>query len=156
CPGCKERQRAPGDRRDEVSDRPSRRRETSRAPEDREDEETFSFSRSGLLKALVWYVCFQLLAFVVMVGAAVGCVFIVLKEPLSFKMVLGVAFAGLGAVAGLCYFLMALPNCRLFFFSTIPSSSCYLVTSDRLLRYSRADKVVEEVPFENIADVRLV
>jgi hypothetical protein len=115
-----------------------------------------SFSRSGLRKAVVWLLCFQLGALLVTLGAIVGCVVIVLKEQVSFQMITGVAMVGLVGVVGLCYFLMTLASWKLFFFSTIPSSSYYLVTSDQLVRYSRADEVLEEIPFANIADVSLV
>ncbi len=174
CPGCKERFRVPGERQPEASPpRPSPGQakppasRTSDAPGEEsrsalskkskaESEERLEFSKSALRKSMVWLLCFQSLAFVVAIGSAVGCVVVVLKEKVSFEMILGVVFIALVAVVGFCYFLMALTNWRLFFFSTIPSSSCYGVQSDRLVRYSDADNVVEEIPFANIAKVRLV
>jgi hypothetical protein len=143
CPHCKKQFRVPG---------------PSPAPTDhgKDAEDTLLFSQWGLRKGLVWFLGFQLLAFVVMVGSAIGCVVVVLLEPLSFRLIYVVIFASLVAGVGLCYCLMLLPNWRLFFFSTIPSSSRYVVTSDRLVRYGRADGVVEQIPFANIAAVRLL
>jgi uncharacterized membrane protein len=142
-PHCKEQFHVPGN-----SPPPAR--------DDQSAEATLSFSRPGLLKALVWLLSLQLLAFIVMVGSVIGCVVIVLKEPLSFQMILGVVFVALVGVVGFCFFVLTLSGWRLFFFSTISSSSHYLVMSDRLVRYSRAGKVVEKIPFANITDVRLL
>jgi hypothetical protein len=117
-------------------------------------EDTLSFSPSRLRGALVWLLGFQLLAFVVMVSSAIGCVVVLIIEPISLRMIGGLIFIALVAMVAVCYFFMAMSNWRLFFFSTIPSSSHYLVMPDRLVRYSRAGKVVEEIPFANIAAVR--
>src|SRR5262249_43068188 len=82
CPECRDPYRVPEEPPAEEGDRHPRQR-TAR----RDEEETLPFSRSGLRKALVWLVCFQLLAFVVMVGSVVGCVVVVLKERVSFQMI---------------------------------------------------------------------
>jgi hypothetical protein len=143
CPHCKEQFRVP-------------RSQASPTEEGHDSEDRFAFSRSGLLKGLLWFLGFASIAFVVMVCSVIGCVLIVVNGPLSFEMIWKWVFLALAAMAGGCYFLMALPNWRLFFFSAIPSSSYYLVKSDRLVRYSRANRVVEEVPFANIAAVRML
>jgi hypothetical protein len=163
CPDCKEPFRVPGDRQAEESSQQPRAdnheaevRDPASADRGPESEVMLSFSRSGLRKSLAWVLFFQLGALLLLVGASIGCVVIVQKEQVSFQMILGLLSVALVGVVGLCYFLMALPNWRLFFFSTIPSSSYYLVTSDRLVRYSRRDEVLEEIPFANIADVSLV
>jgi hypothetical protein len=122
----------------------------------RDSEDAFPFSRWGLRKALLWYLCFHTLSFLVGVAGAVGFVLILLKEPLSIQMILQLATAGCATVAGLCYWVVSMPNWRLFFASTIPSSTEYVVTDDRLVRYASGDRVVEEVPFANITHVRLV
>jgi hypothetical protein len=120
------------------------------------DEETLAFSPSKMRMALVWVVCFQLLSLIVLVGCVFGVVMVVLKEPVSFKMLLAVCFASLLAVVAFCYLVLALPNWRLFFASTVPSSSHYLLTDDRLVRYSRDDEIVEEIPFANIESMRMM
>jgi hypothetical protein len=143
CPGCKERFRIP--------------KGGASSPEDDQDSgEKLAFSQWSLRKSMIWLLVMQLAAFVVMVCSPIGCVLIVLNKPMSFQMVLELATAGFATVAGFGFFFMALPNWRLFLFSTIPSSSHYLVKEDRLVRYSRGNKVVEEVPYANIADVRML
>ena len=175
CPSCKKRCRVPEDPEAEevVQQRTSARPKSTEygiaIDEDAETSDPSSsepetesgvmieFSRPGLLKALVWLLSLQFIGFLFMVGFTIGCVVLVLKVPVSFKMILVLVMAGLLAVAGFCYFWAALANWRLFFFSTIPSSSCYMVESDRLRRYSRKDdEVVEEIPFANIASVRFL
>jgi hypothetical protein len=142
CPGCKEKVRVQG----------------GAAPAERDEgfEETISFSRWGLLKGLAWFLSMHLIGLLMTVAAAIGCPLMVMKESVSFNMLMGLVMMALAGVVGFCYFVLTLPNWRLFLFSKIPSSDHYLVTEDRLVRYSRSDEVVEEVPFANIASVRLL
>ncbi|MCC6421003.1 MAG: hypothetical protein IT429_22430 [Gemmataceae bacterium] len=116
----------------------------------------FQFSRSGLRRALLWFLCFQLVSLAVGVGCLIAFVFVLVHEPVSFKMILALVMGGGVAFVGLGYFFVALPNYRLFFFSTIPSSDHYLVMRDRLQRFSCGGELVEEVPFANILEVRLI
>jgi phage FluMu protein Com len=143
CPRCKKKLRVP---------------ESEAAPTERgqDPEDRLAFSRWGLFKGLLIFLLYNPFMFILTVVIAILLPLAVLYQQFSFQMILGLGVGVLAALAFGGIFLASLPNWRLFVFSKIPSSSHYLVMSDRLVRYSRAGKVVEEVPFANIAEVRML
>jgi hypothetical protein len=119
-------------------------------------EDEIAFSRSGLLKALLWVIGWQSICFLLAVGLPILIVLALRDFTLSVKSVTALIMAALGTVVGVCGLLVSVANWRLFLGSTIPSSSHYRIGADRLQRYSRRGDLVEDIPFANIASVRLV
>jgi hypothetical protein len=90
---------------------------------------------------------------VIAFGGAIACLVIVLNG-LGVKELIAVAVLVL--VIGLCLvFVVAfLPSIRLFLFSVRPGGY-YLLTDTLLQRYTGDDRLVEQIPYTNMARVRL-
>ncbi|MBN9522525.1 LamG domain-containing protein [bacterium] len=121
-----------------------------------DDEDVIEFSRGRFRRSMIWLLGFQALALLVGVGCLFGCLALPWLEPLSLKMLTAEVFAGGVALVAFCYFYAGVCSWKLFFVSTVPASDYYLLTADRLRRYTRRGDLVEDIPYANVADVRLI
>ncbi len=121
-----------------------------------EFEEEIPFSRKGLLLSLLWLIGWEVVCLSFAIGMPILVYLAITRQGVSLEAIIPLAIGVLATVFGVSGFLASLASLRLFFLSTIPSSSHYLITADRLRRYSRRGEVLEEIPFGNIADMRLV
>jgi hypothetical protein len=119
-------------------------------------EEQIFFSRMGLLKSVVWLIGWEIVCVGFALGMPVLGYLAITRQGLTLEAIIPLTLGVLCTLIGVGGFFASLASLRLFLFSTIPFSSHYLITADRLRRYSRNGKLLEEVPFGNIAEVRLV
>jgi hypothetical protein len=89
---------------------------------------------------------------IAVVGAIVCLVMIV--NGVGIKELIAIAILVL--VIGLCvvFFVAFLPSIRLFLFSVRPGGY-YLLTDTKLQRFTGDNRLVEQIPFTNMARVRL-
>src|SRR5262245_32097183 len=114
------------------------------------------FSRTGLLKSLVWLIVWQVVCLAFAIGMPILGYLAITRQGVNLEAIIPLTVCVLATLVGAWGVLASLASLRLFLFSTIPSSSHYLITADRLRRYSRRGRVLEEIPFGNVAEVRLV
>ncbi len=119
-------------------------------------EDEIPFSRKGLLTSLAWVIAWQSLCLCLAIGMPILGYLAITQKGISLEGIVPLIVAGLTALIGFWGVFASLASLRLFLFSTLLSSSHYLLTADRLRRYSRRGEVLDEIPLSNVAEVRLV
>jgi hypothetical protein len=110
----------------------------------------------GLLKSVAWLIAWQVGCLAFAIGMPILGYLAITRQGLTLEAIIPLTLGVLVTVIAVWGVFASLASLRLFLFSTILSSSHYLITADRLRRYSRRGKVLDEIPFGNIAEVRLV
>lgn len=119
-------------------------------------EDEIPVSRTGLLKSLMWLIAWQVVCLAFAIGMPILGYLAVTRQTLTLESIIPLIVCVLATLIGIWGLIASLNSLRLFLFSTILSSSHYLLTADELRRYSRSGKVLEKIPFANVAEVRLV
>jgi hypothetical protein len=119
-------------------------------------EEEIPFSRMGLLKSLVWLIAWQVGCLAFAIGMPILGYLAITRQGVTLQAIIPLTLGVVVTVIAVWGVFASLASMRLFLRSTILSSSHYLITADRLRRYSRRGEVLEEIPWGNVAEVRLV
>jgi hypothetical protein len=119
-------------------------------------EEEIPLSRVGLLKSLMWVIVWQVVSLAFAIGMPILGYLAVTRQRVDLNSIIPLIVCVLATVIGIGCFFASLASMRLFLFSTLLSSSHYVLTADRLCRISRRGKVLDEIPFANVSEVRLV
>jgi len=125
----------------------------SRAVAQADQGERIPLSTKQHFLNLFWAVFPASVCLLIAVGAAIACLVMILNGPgVKEWIALGV----LVLVVGFClvFFLAFVPTIRLFLFSVRPGGY-YLLTQSMLQRYAADNRLIEQIPFANIARVRL-
>jgi Concanavalin A-like lectin/glucanases superfamily len=105
---------------------------------------------------VAWLIAWQLGCLIFAIGMPILGYLAITRQGIDLKGIIPLILCVLATLVGVIGFHSSLPSLRLYLFSTIPYSSHYLITADRLRRYSRRGKLLEDIPFSNVAEVRLV
>jgi hypothetical protein len=119
-------------------------------------EDEIPFSRMGLLKSLLWLIAWQVGCLALAIGMPIIGYLAITRQGVTLEAIIPLTIGVLATVIGVWGVFASRASLRLFLFSTILSSSHYLITADRIRRYSRRGKVLDEIPLSNISEVRLV